>query len=352
MDSLFKDTTQLIKIPTSKRNVTRSHPNPAMFLLLLASSICLLLNGAVSAIPKPEEIRVLDHDVVNHAKHFQNDEHNKQYDHEAFLGEDAKKFDQLEPEESRRRLGIIVDKIDTDKDNFINMSELKAWIQYTQRRYIDDDVNRQWKHHNVNGTDQLHWETYRKNVYGFMDDMESKDQDYSAENFSYKAMLTRDRRRWSVADRNADDLLTREEFVEFLHPEESPYMRDIVVQETIEDIDKDHDGKVSVEEYIGDMYRVPEDIDDEPEWVKHERETFNNFRDKNKDGYMDNQEVKDWIIPADFDHAEAEARHLIYEADSDADEKLTKDEIIEKYDLFVGSQATDFGEALTRHDEF
>lgn len=67
---------------------------------------------------------------------------------------------------------------------------------------------------------------------------------------------------------------------------------------------------------------------------------------------MDNQEVKDWIIPADFDHAEAEARHLIYEADSDADEKLTKEEIIEKYDLFVGSQATDFGEALTRHDEF
>lgn len=67
---------------------------------------------------------------------------------------------------------------------------------------------------------------------------------------------------------------------------------------------------------------------------------------------MDNEEVKDWIIPPDFDHAEAEARHLIYEADSDVDEKLTKDEILEKYDLFVGSQATDFGEALTRHDEF
>lgn len=62
--------------------------------------------------------------------------------------------------------------------------------------------------------------------------------------------------------------------------------------------------------------------------------------------------VRDWIIPPDFDHSEAEARHLIYEADSDADSKLTKDEILEKYDLFVGSQATDFGEALTRHDEF
>lgn len=34
------------------------------------------------------------------------------------------------------------------------------------------------------------------------------------------------------------------------------------------------------------------------------------------------------------------------------DGKLSKDEILEHYDLFVGSQATDFGEALTRHDEF
>lgn len=31
---------------------------------------------------------------------------------------------------------------------------------------------------------------------------------------------------------------------------------------------------------------------------------------------------------------------------------LTKEEIVQKYDLFVGSQATDFGEALVRHDEF
>lgn len=62
--------------------------------------------------------------------------------------------------------------------------------------------------------------------------------------------------------------------------------------------------------------------------------------------------MKHWIIPEDFDHAEAEARHLIYEADSDDDQKLTKDEILAKYDVFVGSQATDFGEALGRHDEF
>jgi hypothetical protein len=62
--------------------------------------------------------------------------------------------------------------------------------------------------------------------------------------------------------------------------------------------------------------------------------------------------VKNWILPPDYDHSEAEADHLIMEADSDSDKKLTKDEMINNYDLFVGSQATDFGEILTRHDEF
>lgn len=72
----------------------------------------------------------------------------------------------------------------------------------------------------------------------------------------------------------------------------------------------------------------------------------------NFSGFLDVEEVKNWVIPPDFDHAEAEARHLIYEADGDADEQLSKDEIMSKYDLFVGSQATDFGDALARHDEF
>lgn len=74
-------------------------------LILWAGIIGLLLNSAVSAIPKPDEKRVLDNDL-SHAQHFQDDTHNTQYDHEAFLGEDqSKTFDQLPAEESRRRLG-------------------------------------------------------------------------------------------------------------------------------------------------------------------------------------------------------------------------------------------------------
>lgn len=181
--------------------------------------------------------------------------------------------------------------------------------------------------------------------------MDPEEAERDTEGFSYRNMMKRDRRRWATADRDGDGNLTKEEFAGFLHPEETDYMRDIVVVETMEDIDKDKDGKVSLQEYIGDMYRGDEN-EEEPDWVKSEREQFNMYRDKDGDGFMDEEEVKNWILPQDFDHAEAEARHLIYEADSDADEQLTKEEILNKYDLFVGSQATDFGEALSRHDEF
>lgn len=69
--------------------------------------------------------------------------------------------------------------------------------------------------------------------------------------FSYSTMKERDARRFKMADTNYDDVLSFSEYVDFLHPEDAEHMRDIVVMETIEDIDKDKDGIISESEYIG-----------------------------------------------------------------------------------------------------
>lgn len=68
----------------------------------------------------------------------------------------------------------------------------------------------------------------------------------------------------------------------------------------------------------GDMFN-PEDKDagEEPDWLASEREQFAEFRDKNKDGKMDREETLDWILPSGYDNAEAEAKHLVHEADAD-----------------------------------
>jgi hypothetical protein len=51
--------------------------------------------------------------------------------------------------------------------------------------------------------------------------------------------------------------------------------------------------------------------------LQADRENFIKYRDANGDGKMDRDEVSNWILPTDYDHTLAEAKHLIYEADSD-----------------------------------
>jgi len=294
-----------------------------------------------------------DHRKLSEKEHSEGDHHGDyDYDHDAFLGvDDAREFDQLPPEESKARLGKIVDRIDSNEDGYVTLDEMRDWIRFTQQRYISEDVDRQWNQHNVDNKETMSWEEYRTLVYGFLDE-DLSDGHEDEDTISYQNMEGRDKKRWHTADEDKDGTLNKLEFKHFLHPEESDHMRDIVVSETLDDIDKDGDGLISLEEYVGDMFRGDGDESTEPDWVKTERESFNEVRDENGDGFMDAEEVKKWILPSDYDHTEAEAKHLIYESDVDGDAKLSKEEIMEKYDLFVGSQATDFGEALTRHDEF
>jgi len=137
-----------------------------------------------------------------------------------------------------------------------------------------------------------------------------------------------------------------------MHPESCDDMKDIIVSETIEDIDKNKDGVVDLDEYIRDLYRpehYPEQKD-EPDWVKSEREMFATFRDKNGDGKLDKEEMREWITPSGFDHADAEANHLLHLADDDKDGKLSQAEVLQHHDVFVGSQATDYGDQLHKHD--
>ncbi|XP_058046141.1 calumenin isoform X1 [Ahaetulla prasina] len=302
---------------------------------------------AFCAQSKPTEKKDRVHHDAQLSDKVHDDGQNFDYDHDAFLGVDeAKTFDQLTPEESKERLGAIVSKIDADKDGFVTEGELKDWIKKAQKKYVSENVARQWQEYDLNQDGSISWEEYRNVTYGtYLDDPDPDD------GFNYKQMMVRDERRFKMADQDGDLVATKEEFTAFLHPEEYDYMKDIVVQETMEDIDKNGDGFINLEEYIGDMYSHDGNTE-EPEWVKTEREQFVEFRDKNHDGKMDKEETKDWILPSDYDHAEAEARHLVYESDKDKDGKLTREEIVDKYDLFVGSQATDFGEALVRHDEF
>lgn len=73
-----------------------------------------------------------------------------------------------------------------------------------------------------------------------------------------------------------------------------------------------------------------------------------NFKlyDTNQDGVLDRKEALPWILPDNTVSAKEEAEHLIGETDSNQDGVLSPDEIVDKYDLWVGSQVTSYGKHL------
>ncbi|XP_067935590.1 calumenin-like isoform X2 [Watersipora subatra] len=310
----------------------------------------LALTTSGSIIPDNHDKRTQERELSD-ADHSLNG-HNAEYDHEAFLGrEKAREFDHFSPEQSIQGLKVIVDKIDSNNDKKVTESELVAWIKYIQRRYITQNAKVQWNNYELKPDDSMSWEHYFNNTYAGISDEELNGMQ-SGGAFSHKEMKDRDYRRFKLADVDYDGLLVFEEYVNFLHPEDALHMREVVVQEALEDLDKNHNGVVSMDEYLSDMW--PQlGKEEEPDWMAEEREHFSKWRDLNKDGVLDAVEIQHWVMPDDYDHAIAEAKHLIYEADSDKDGSLTKEEIVDNHDLFVGSQATDFGEAFKYdHDEF
>ncbi|XP_078141043.1 reticulocalbin-3 isoform X2 [Centroberyx gerrardi] len=319
--------------------------NLTVKMLLSSLGSLFFLVGVAFAVPAQEK-RIHRHsDLSDHAH---DDSHGFQYDHEAFLGkEEAKTFDQLTPEESKDRLAKIVERIDTDKDGYVSHGELHYWIKHRQRRYIEENVNKHWKEYDQNKDGKIGWEEYKNTTYGYYLDEEFEDVDDKA---TYKSMLIRDERRFKMADRDGDGIATREEFTAFLHPEEFDYMKGIVVQETVDDIDKNGDGKIDVHEYIGDMF-TPENGESEPDWVQTEKKHFSEFRDANKDGYLDASEVAHWILPGEVDHADNEAKHLIHETDTNKDGRLSLSELLDKTDYIKTSTITDYGGMRVEHDE-
>lgn len=89
----------------------------SMFALTLMVFPTLIISAAVGddSVPHKAHDRVLHAKDLSDKEHYDAEgEHESDYDHEAFLGgELAEEFDKLTPDESVRRLGVIVDRIDT-----------------------------------------------------------------------------------------------------------------------------------------------------------------------------------------------------------------------------------------------
>lgn len=70
--------------------------------------------------------------------------HNPDLDHQAVLGSrrTAAEFDSLSPEESRRRLRVLAQRVDVDGDGVVTPAELEAWV-YRSLLSLDEEETKE-----------------------------------------------------------------------------------------------------------------------------------------------------------------------------------------------------------------
>lgn len=63
-------------------------------------------------------------------------------------------------------------------------------------------------------------------------------------------------------------------------------------------------------------------LNEERDWAEEERVEFEENLDKDRDGRLDYQEIKDWLVPNETTFFEEEAKHLLLHADTDKVSRL------------------------------
>lgn len=287
--------------------------------------------------------------------HYDESEHYKQSDHK-----DGRSYHMpgdfahiASTDETKLRLMLLVDeRIDINKDGNVQLDELAQWLQQRQDKYSQEDADRHWSTFHRATNDLLSWKDYSNQEYehfeALLKQSGSREQ-MNAMKKSHEYHIQRDSRRWKAADLNRDGQLSRREFKIFLHPEYSEQMHGLVVEEKFDLFDRDHDRRISFEEFISNL--TPDELNHEPEkreaWAREQKSIFHSRLDLDHDNYLNKAELASWVTKSELrEQSIKEAQQLMQAADSNRDHRLTKEEILASYYEFINSHATDFGELL------
>jgi len=280
--------------------------------------------------------------------HYKNGQHDEHMDHQAILGskKTAEEFDKLAPEESKKRLRVMSKKMDLNADGFVDKHELKMWIFNSLKQLDREETDERFDEIDEDRDGVITFTEYVKESFGEDElDLNSSPEKLDADD---QKLFEEDRTFFNAADMSHDGKLSKDEFAAFQNPESHAHMHESLIDTTLKEKDKNKDGFIDLGEFLGE-YANKKDS----EWYQVESDRFKNDYDLNKDGQLDRQEMKKWLVPDLDETAKDEMEHLFSEADKNHDAKLSYDEIVNEYNLFVGSEATNYGEHLEKfsHEE-
>lgn len=217
-------------------------------------------------------------------------EYHHEFEHEVILGsvKDAEEFDNLSPEESKKRLAILVKKMDLNSDEFIDRHELKVWILRSFKMLAEEEAADRFEDIDEDNNEKVTWTEYLKDTYG----MDSDEEDI-LDTENEDKLIADDKLMFNGSDLNQDGWLSNEEFVLFISPEEHPQMLPIILEQTLRDRDLNNDGKIDFQEFIGET-----GMDKDKEWLIVEKEKFDSEFDKDRDGVLNGNEILSWVVPS------------------------------------------------------
>jgi len=273
--------------------------------------------------------------------HVDDDDH--EFDHESILGsaKEAEAYDQLSPEEAKKNLLVLLRKMDTSKDGLIDTKEMHQWILRSFSLLSAEESSERFDDTDADENGFVTWAEHVSETYGDGGDLDGDDET--------QRMVGEDRSLFNIADANKDGKLDEDEFLAFSHPEEDARMVPLLVDQALAEKDTDKDGRLSFKEYITAQHKGEEQDD---EGLLVEKEHFDEDYDKDGDGYLDRSEITAWLVPDNADTATTETEHLFESADADGDGAISYAEALDKHEVFVGSEATDYGEHLSNLHRF
>lgn len=186
------------------------------------------------------------------------------------------------------------------------------------------------------------WKEFLLDVYGLSDEIDHKKQMIDFDSFEQEEhMIMEDKELWAACDMNKDNKLDLEEFIMYQNPEEFPETLPLVLKHLMINKDTNRDGKIDFQEFVaGAPYQ------NDKSWLITEKDRFDHDFDGNGDGALSGNEVLSWVVPSDEIVARDEVDHLFVSTDEDHDDRLSFAEILNNYETFVGSEATDYGDHL------
>ncbi|VDK83148.1 unnamed protein product [Litomosoides sigmodontis] len=277
-------------------------------------------------------------------EHGSENDHDIHTDHKAVIGsrKEAEIFDDLSPDEAKRRLEILARKMDRDNDGYVTREELEEVIKKNMIALDLEESNDRFREMDTNQDNLVTWNEYVQESFG---DIDQENEMIDADD---KRLLEDDWRFFLTADQDKDERLSNSEFHAFQNPESFPHMHTALIEVTMKEKDKNRDGKITLDEFLDDLVG-----DRKSEWYTVEKNRFERDYDKDGNGFLEGSEIASWLVTSLETTAAEEVEHLMSKADKDNDGRLSIDEIVNESDLFVGSEATNHGENLIdlSHDE-